>query len=85
MLKHPNSMFIYKITLKFTFFFLSVICEANNLYLACRSFDENGSYNPGKEIKAETQTYYQALIDNRDSPFVVSLQEPKPPICKTPE
>ena len=53
--------------------------------MACRSFDENGSYNPGKEIKAETQTYYQALIDNRDSPFVVSLQEPKPPICKTPE
>lgn len=53
--------------------------------MACRSFDENGSYNPGKEIKAETQTYYQALIDNRDSPFVVSLLEPKPPICKTPE
>ena len=23
-------------------------------------------------MKAETQTYYQALIDNRDSPFVVS-------------
>lgn len=39
-----------------------------------RSFDENGSYNPGKEIKAETQTYYQGLIDNRDSPFVVSFQ-----------
>ncbi len=38
-----------------------------------RSFDENGSYNPGKEIKAETQTYYQGLIDNRDSPFVVSF------------
>ena len=23
-------------------------------------------------MKAETQTYYQALIDNRDSPFIVS-------------
>ena len=39
-----------------------------------RSFEENGSFNPGKEIKAETQTYYQALIDNRDSPFIVSKE-----------
>ena len=37
-----------------------------------RSLEENGSFNPGKEMKAETQTYYQALIDNRDSPFIVS-------------
>ncbi|XP_078355317.1 polymerase delta-interacting protein 2-like [Oculina patagonica] len=40
-----------------------------------KSFDENGSYNPGKEIKAETQTYYQGLIDNRDSPFVRAQPE----------
>ena len=48
--------------------FLSILasCSVN------RSFEENGSFNPGKEIKAETQTYYQALIDNRDSPFIVS-------------
>ena len=25
-------------------------------------------------MKAETQTYYQALIDNRDSPFIVCIQ-----------
>lgn len=46
----------------------SILCSVN------RSLDENGSFNPGKEIKAETQTYYQALIDNRDSPFIVSFQ-----------
>ena len=47
--------------------------DANNLCFSNRSFDESGSHNPGKEIKAETQTYYQGLIDNRDSPFVVSV------------
>ena len=47
--------------------------DGNSFLLINRSFDENGSYNPGKEIKAETQTYYQGLIDNRDSPFVVSF------------
>ena len=46
-----------------------------------RSFDENGSYNPGKEIKAETQTYYQGLIDNRDSPFVVSFLLDSDALC----
>lgn len=45
----------------------------NACYSVNRSFEENGSFNPGKEIKAETQTYYQALIDNRDSPFIVSF------------
>ena len=47
--------------------------DGYNFCFTNRSFDENGSYNPGKEIKAETQTYYQGLIDNRDSPFVVSF------------
>ena len=48
----------------------------NACYSVNRSFEENGSFNPGKEIKAETQTYYQALIDNRDSPFIVSFSFP---------
>ncbi|KAK2574280.1 polymerase delta-interacting protein 2 [Acropora cervicornis] len=40
-----------------------------------KSLEENGSFNPGKEMKAETQTYYQALIDNRDSPFIRAQPE----------
>ncbi|XP_032226378.2 polymerase delta-interacting protein 2 isoform X2 [Nematostella vectensis] len=41
-----------------------------------KNFEDNSGFNNiGKELKADLQTYYQTLIDTRDSPFIRTQPE----------
>ncbi len=52
--------------------FLWVVCRCVICGLCCcREFDEDGPPTPHTTLKAQKQSYYQALVDNDDFPYVV--------------